>query len=117
MTPGGLMLGNPGQCYECGHEHARGDRCVAFWYAPDYFERLAADVRGRGERVSFRHARIPALRPLAPFFARAAGGAMGTLDVAWEELGVSLAARVAAVDAGAASVDIQFPPNTTLCAP
>jgi hypothetical protein len=90
---------------------------VAFWYAPDYFERLAADVRGRGERVSFRHARIPALRPLAPFFARAAGGAMGTLDVAWEELGVSLAARVAAVDAGAASVDIQFPPNTTLCAP
>jgi hypothetical protein len=28
---GALMLGNPGQCYECGHEHGRGDRCVAFW--------------------------------------------------------------------------------------
>jgi AraC family transcriptional regulator len=111
MTPGGVMLGNPGQCYECGHEHARGDRCVAFWYAPDYFERLAADVRGRGERVGFRHARIPALRPLAPVVARAAGGAMGTLDVAWEELGVALAARVAGVDAGAASRDTRLPPN------
>jgi AraC-like DNA-binding protein len=111
MTPGGLMLGNPGQCYECGHEHARGDRCVAFWYAPDYFERLTADVRGRGLRISFSHARIPALRPLAPFFVRAAGGAMGTLDVAWEELGISLAARVAGVDAGAASGDIRLPPN------
>ena len=40
MTPGGLMLGNPGQCYECGHDHGRGDRCVAFWYTPAYFERL-----------------------------------------------------------------------------
>jgi AraC-like DNA-binding protein len=111
MTPGGLMLGNPGHCYECGHEHARGDRCVAFWYAPDYFERLAADVRGRGERVGFRHARIPALRPLAPLVARAAGGAMRTLDVAWEELGISLAARVAGLDSGTASRDDGLPPH------
>jgi AraC family transcriptional regulator len=109
MTPGSLMLGNPGQCYECGHEHARGDRCVAFWYAPDYFERLAADVRGRGEHVDFRHARIPALRPLAPMVARAAGGAMGTGDVAWEELGISLAARVAGV------TPHQFIVRTRLC--
>ena len=29
MTPGAVMLGNPGQCYECGHAHGEGDRCVA----------------------------------------------------------------------------------------
>jgi len=27
MTPGSVLLGNPGRCYECGHEHAEGDRC------------------------------------------------------------------------------------------
>ena len=40
MTPGSLLLGNPGQCYECGHEHGSGDRCLSFYYAPDYFEDL-----------------------------------------------------------------------------
>src|SRR5262249_15078830 len=50
MTPGSIMLGNAGQCYECGHEHGAGDRCVAFWYAPDYFDRLAADAGMRGVR-------------------------------------------------------------------
>jgi len=41
MTPGSLMLGSAGQSFECGHEHGVGDRCIAFWYAPAYFERLA----------------------------------------------------------------------------
>ena len=40
MTPGSLMLGNHGHCFECGHEHGEGDRCVSFWYAPEYFERV-----------------------------------------------------------------------------
>jgi AraC family transcriptional regulator len=101
MTPGGLMLGNLGHCYECGHEHASGDRCVAFWYAPDYFERIVGDVGGPALSRGFRHARLPALRPFAPLMARAAGGATGSIAVAWEELGVFLAARVAAVDTGA----------------
>jgi AraC family transcriptional regulator len=26
MTPGSLLLGNAGHCFECGHEHGRGDR-------------------------------------------------------------------------------------------
>lgn len=42
LTPGALLLGNPGDCFECGHRHAPGDRCIAFHYAPAYFERLAA---------------------------------------------------------------------------
>jgi AraC-like DNA-binding protein len=95
MTPGGLMLGNPGQCYECGHEHGRGDRCVAFWYSPDYFERLAADVGARGAHVGFRVPRLPALRRLSPLIASAANGVMGSRDVAWEELAINLLARAA----------------------
>jgi AraC family transcriptional regulator len=44
MTPGSLLPGNPGQRFECGHEHGTGDRCIAFRFAPDYFERIAADL-------------------------------------------------------------------------
>lgn len=46
LFPGSLMLGNHGTCYACGHEHSRGDRCVALHIAPDYFEELAASVVG-----------------------------------------------------------------------
>jgi hypothetical protein len=44
------MLGNQRQCFECGHQHGEGDRCVSFWYSPDEFERLApaADEPARG---------------------------------------------------------------------
>jgi AraC-like DNA-binding protein len=73
---------------------------VAFWYAPAYFERIAGDVSGRAARGGFRHARLPALRPLASLTARAAGGVAGSMDVPWEELGVLVAARVAGIDAG-----------------
>ena len=54
LTPGSLMLGNQGDCFECGHEHGEGDRCVSFWYAPDYFERLAADAGVRSANLRFK---------------------------------------------------------------
>jgi AraC family transcriptional regulator len=91
MAPGSLMLGNPGQPYECGHEHGEGDRCVVFWYAPEYFERLAG--------ADFRVPRLPPLRALTPLIVRAAAGAIGAA-VSWVELGVALAARATALAAG-----------------
>jgi AraC-like DNA-binding protein len=106
MTPGALMLGNPGQCYECGHEHGAGDRCVAFWYAPDYFERIAA---GAARRVGFRNPRLPALRPIAPLAASAAAGLLGA-ETAWEELALTLAVRALALESGSACLDA-LPPN------
>ena len=38
MTPGSLLLGNEGACFECGHQHSRGDRCLAFHFSPEVFE-------------------------------------------------------------------------------
>ena len=102
MTPGSLMLGNPGQCYECGHEHGEGDRCVSFSYAPDYFERLAADT-GRRRGVDFRVSRLPPLRTLASVVARTGAGLIDSDLVAWEELAVTLAARAVSLSAGASS--------------
>jgi AraC family transcriptional regulator len=100
MTPGSLMLGNPGQYFECGHEHAEGDRCISFRYAPDYFESLAADAGLRGSRLAFRALRLPPLRELAPLVARACAGLAGSSSVSWEELSIELATRTAQLEGG-----------------
>jgi AraC family transcriptional regulator len=99
MTPGSVMLGSPGQCFECGHEHAEGDRCVSFWYAPDYFERLVWDA-GNRNRTHLGTPRIPPLRVLAPVVAQAAASVISTGDVSWNELGVEVAARAVSAAAG-----------------
>src|SRR4051794_26215084 len=41
MTPGSLLLGRHGACFECGHEHGVGDRCVSFQFAPALVEETA----------------------------------------------------------------------------
>lgn len=46
MTPGSLLLGNVGACFECGHVHSRGDRCLSFHFAPQFFESVVAAVPG-----------------------------------------------------------------------
>jgi AraC family transcriptional regulator len=96
MTPGSLVLGNAGQCFECGHEHGAGDRCISFWYAPEYFERIAADTGIRGT-MDFRVLRLPPLRALSPLIARAHSGLDCSketwADLMWEQLSIQLAAR------------------------
>ena len=100
MTPGSFLLGNAGQCFECGHEHAAGDRCVAFRYAPDWFDGLAADAGAtRGQR-RFRVSRLPAVRELSALVARAAAGVVASSDVAWEELAIQVAATAIRVAGG-----------------
>lgn len=65
LHPGALMLGQTGACFECGHEHSRGDRCIAFHYSPELFAEIAASRAGSA-RFRFNHAMLPALRNLTP---------------------------------------------------
>ncbi|HYK82661.1 MAG TPA: AraC family transcriptional regulator [Gemmatimonadales bacterium] len=91
MAPGSLLLGNPGQYFECSHEHAAGDRCVAFRYTPACFERIAADAAAlRGER-GFRASRVPPVRALSALVTRVATGASMRIEVTWEELALQVA--------------------------
>jgi AraC family transcriptional regulator len=99
MTPGSLMLGNSGQCFECGHAHGEGDRCLSFWYAPEYFERLSADADVRG-RPGFVLPRIPPLRTLSPLVTAAALGLTSPTDTAWDEFSVTVATSTLRVSAG-----------------
>lgn len=109
MTPGSLMLGSPGQCFECGHEHAEGDRCVSFWYSPQYFERLAADA-GLVNRHVFDIPRIPPVRTLAPAVAAAAANIMDAAQAPWNEIGADLAGLAVALAKGM-SVPYRSPVN------
>lgn len=113
MTPGSLMLGNPGQCFECGHEHGEGDRCVAFWYAPDYFARMQADAGGRNNPV-LGVPRIPPVRDLAPVVTAVAANIIEAAQAPWDEIALALAGR-AVVLASGVSDQYQPPINAEAC--
>ena len=113
MAPGSLLLGNSGHCYECGHRHGAGDRCVSFYYQPEYFERLARDAGGPrgGGGLCFTVPRLPPLRPLASVVARAAAGVVGAPGMSWEELAVTLAGGAVKLAAGLSWEDEALPRN------
>jgi AraC family transcriptional regulator len=92
LTPGSILLCPSGHDFECGHEHGAGDRCVAFRYAPEHFDRLAADHRiPRGQR-RFHTPRVPPVRAAAALVARIAHGVTAAERVAWEEVAIEVAA-------------------------
>jgi AraC-like DNA-binding protein len=91
MTPGSLLLGNAGHCFECGHEHAAGDRCIAFHFASDYF--LSFVRRDVGIRFrKFDLPRLPAVREFSPLFAQAIAALTRDAEVDWEEMSLKVAA-------------------------
>ena len=108
LTPGSLLLGNHGECYECGHEHGAGDRCIAFRFAPAFFERIVADADAPREARRFRAPLVPPTRALSRHVVRAATGAVRATDPAWDELALDLAA--AALDAGSARARVERAP-------
>ncbi|HEX7798305.1 MAG TPA: AraC family transcriptional regulator [Vicinamibacterales bacterium] len=98
MTPGSVLLGNPGQCFECGHEHGAGDRCLAFHFAADYFHTIAEGSDPGRVLRSFRAPKLSAVQTLSPIVTDACAALAGSRQVAWEELGVRLAARAFQMD-------------------
>ncbi len=69
LRPGALLLGNHGACYECGHAHSTGDRCIAFHFGPDYFAEVAASAAGSA-RFRFPAGALPARAAMIPWLAR-----------------------------------------------
>jgi AraC family transcriptional regulator len=84
MTPGSLLLGNPGHYFECGHEHAVGDRCISFQYDPAYF----------GDDTPFpASTRIPPVRAVAALTSQVHAALAGSPHISWEEIAAALAER------------------------
>ena len=91
LTPGSLLLISPERCFQCGHEHGSGDRCISFKYSCEFFDQL-------GLNPVFRLQRIPPVRAVSPLLARAQAAMAGRVEMSWEELGIELAALVAQLD-------------------
>ena len=77
MTPGSLLLGNPGETFQCAHDHGRGDRCISFKFAPGSFE-------------PFRVPRLPAVAALSLLAARVSAAVTIGAGAPWEELALEV---------------------------
>jgi len=93
LAPGAVLLGNSGTCFECGHEHGVGDRCLAFHLAPDYLEAIAAAAPGV-RRLQFAAPRLPPLPQLMSLVATAEAARDDRDDLELEELAMRLAGAV-----------------------
>lgn len=99
MIPGSLLLGSPGQCFECAHEHGTGDRCLSIAYSPEFLDRLAAEAAG-ARQGRFQALRVPPVREVSGLAALASAALAGSSSVAWEEYAVKLAAKAVQLDRG-----------------
>jgi len=100
LAPGALLLGNPGETFECGHEHAGGDRCLAFHFTAEHLEAVLAGTPG-ARRAVFAAPRLAPLAALVPLLA-VAEAAAETKDAATiEEIAYRLPAAVLTALAGA----------------
>jgi AraC-like DNA-binding protein len=93
LVPGSILLGNAGACFECGHEHGHGDRCLAFHLTPVFLEASARDVPGV-KQASFAAAHLPPLPQLLPVLAEAEAARDERDGGALEELAHRLAGAV-----------------------
>ena len=98
MTPGSLLLGNASDCFTCGHEHGKGDRCVSFSYSEAFRERI---VSGAGiPRSRFRTPRLAPMRALSSLVALASELLIGGDPAGFEELGIRLLAQAIQIQNG-----------------
>ncbi|MGH7460010.1 MAG: helix-turn-helix domain-containing protein, partial [Longimicrobiales bacterium] len=108
LTPGSLLLGNPGQYFECGHEHHTGDRCISFRFQREYFEQTVADTGVKAGELQFTASRVPPVRPLSRWLARACAGLTMQQEVPWEEVSVQLAVTALQLSRGVTAGDCRL---------
>jgi AraC-like DNA-binding protein len=91
------MLGNPGACFECSHEHGVGDRCLSFHFDPEYFEEIVASVP-RARRLTFTMPRLSPSERLLPVILAAEAA---DDDLGFEEAALRVAAAAVTVETDA----------------
>jgi len=92
MLPGAILLGNPQSCFECGHDHGVGDRCLSFMFEPTWFESILASVPG-ARASAFRVPRLPPLACMTPIFAEMKLARTELDPLRLEQVALDLAAR------------------------
>jgi len=105
LVAGSLLIGNPGEEYVCTHEHAYGDECLVFHFAPALAEAI-------GDRTEiWRAGCLPPLPQLMILGELAQAAASGKSDVGLDEAGMLLGARFGELVSGRS----RKPPQTRAC--
>jgi AraC family transcriptional regulator len=96
-STGALLLGNSGWCFECGHTHGIGDRCISLNIREDLFGEIAAAVSI--SRFRFSAPSLPPSKALPIVATMEALGSTGSV-LHSEELALRLVERVIAAMVG-----------------
>lgn len=95
LAAGTVLLGDAGQCFECGHDHSRGDRCIAFHFAPEMMESIATSF-GR-DTIGFACPRLPPSERLLPLFAAAEAACADADTAQFEDIALAVGGSVTGV--------------------
>ncbi len=96
LAPGAALLGNAGHCFECGHEHGVGDRCLSFRFTPELVESVVSDLSGV-RRIDFALPSLPPIPELIPVAVAAEVARQRDTEVSLEELALGIVATVAKI--------------------
>lgn len=96
LYPGALLLGNNGRCFQCGHEHGVGDRCISVGLREDLFAEIAAGM-GSSSRFQFSLPNLPPAPKLLPIVALLEALSLRAPPSLTEELLIHLVERLICV--------------------
>ena len=99
LYPGALLLGNDGGCFECGHTHGVGDRCISLNVREDLFGEIAA-AGGSTSRFRFATASLSPSAKALPVLAWMEALSSAGSGRRCEELALRLIERVVAATDG-----------------
>jgi AraC family transcriptional regulator len=98
LVAGSVLVGHPGDEFQCTHDHTRGDECLSFHFLPEVVETLG---HARGEL--WRVGALPPLPELMVLGELAQAAAEGRSHVGLDELGWWFAARFVEIASGHAT--------------
>ena len=108
LYPGALLLGNNGSCFECGHAHGIGDRCISLNVHEEQFSEIAAAAASTS-RFRFSTPSLPPSPKALPVVAHMEALSCAPSSLRSEELALRIIERVIAAMTG----DRQIPAAPT----
>jgi AraC family transcriptional regulator len=93
LYPGALLLGNNGSCFECGHAHGVGDRCISLNICEEQFSEVAAAATSTS-RFRFSAPSLPPSPKALPVIAQMEALSCAPSSLRSEELALRIIERV-----------------------
>lgn len=93
LVAGAILLGNSGTCFQCSHDHSRGDECLSFQYDAECMEEVVGGISGVG-RLEFPRAVHPPDWALSALQAQAESLRRNDLPEMIEEMAFRIAGAV-----------------------